>query len=177
MRANLVGAFAFVLMLAAQAASAQATRETVPGITNLARLDTTIACAGAITPASLADIKRLGYQTVINLRQPTERGADIEGERTAAAAAGVTFVNLPFNSASPDPGVVEQFLTAVTAPENQPVFVHCASGNRAAALWMIKRMVVDGWDGDRAESEAASLGLTSPGLKSFAREYAASHRK
>ena len=55
--------------------------------------------------------------------------------------------------------------------------VHCASGNRAAAFWMIKRLMVDGWDADRAGTEAAALGLTNPALKTFAMDYAASHKK
>ena len=71
----------------------------------------------------------------------------------------------------------DRFLSAVGDPVNQPVFVHCASGNRAAALWMIKRLVVDGWDADRASTEATALGLTNPGLKTFAMDYAASHKK
>ena len=35
-------------------------------------------------------------------------------------------------------------------------------------MWMIKRMVVDGWEADRAATEAAALGLTSEPLKKFA---------
>ncbi len=65
----------------------------------------------------------------------------------------------------------------MTAPANQPVFVHCASANRASALWMIKRMLVDGWDADRAATEAAALGLTNPALKTFALDYVAAHKK
>jgi uncharacterized protein (TIGR01244 family) len=164
-------------LLASLAGAQQVTKEDVPGVTNFKKLETTIACAGATSPTAIADIKRLGYNAVVNLRLPNEQGADIEGEAQAAKQAGITFVNLPFNSSQPDPAVVEKFLAAVTAPANQPVFVHCASGNRAAALWMVKRMVVDGWDGDRASAEAAALGLTSPALKTFALDYAASHKK
>jgi len=49
------------------------TRETVPGVTNFARVETTIACAGATTPAALAGLKKVGYASVINLREATER--------------------------------------------------------------------------------------------------------
>ena len=52
--------------------------------------------------------------------------------------------------------------------------MHCASGNRAAALWMIKRIVVDKWDADRAGTEAAALGLTNPALKTFALTFSTS---
>ena len=105
----------------------QVKKETVPGITNFAQIETTVACAGAVTPASVAEIKKMGYKAIFNLRLPTEQGADIEGEAAAAKAAGINFVHLPLNGASPDPSVVDNFLKAITMPGNQPAFIHCAS--------------------------------------------------
>jgi uncharacterized protein (TIGR01244 family) len=163
------------LTFIAATASAQVTKEQVAGVTNFAKLDTTIACAGATTPGAIADIKKMGYNSVINLRQASEGGADLEAEEAAAKTAGITYIHLPFNTAAPDGTIVERFLTAVTTPANQPAFVHCASGNRAAALWMVKRLVVDKWDADRASTEAASLGLTNQALKAFAVDYASKH--
>jgi len=177
MRPRFISLLVPVLGLVATLAAAQVTKETVPGITNFSRLETTIACAGATTPAGVAEVKRLGYASIINLRQASEAGADVEGEAAAAKAANITYIHLPFNTASPDPAVVDQFLTAVTAKANQPAFVHCASANRASALWMIKRMLADGWDADRAGKEAADLGLTNAALKNFALEYVAAHKK
>ena len=153
------------------------TKETVPGVTNFTRVETTIACAGATTPAAVAGIKKMGYASIINLRQASEPGADVEGEAAAAKSAGINYVHLPFNAASPDPAVVDAFLKAVTAPANQPAFVHCASANRAAAMWMIKRIQVDKWDADRAGAEAAALGLTSAALKTFALDYVQAHKQ
>jgi uncharacterized protein (TIGR01244 family) len=152
------------------------TKETVPGVTNFARVETTIACAGATTPAAVAGIKKMGYASIINLRQASELGADVEGEAAAAKSAGINYVHLPFNAASPDPAVVDAFLKAIAAPANQPAFVHCASANRAAAMWMIKRIQVDKWDADRAGAEAAALGLTSAALKTFALDYVQAHK-
>jgi uncharacterized protein (TIGR01244 family) len=177
MRKQYLGALCIAAMLVAGSAFAQVTKPSVAGVTNFAKLESTIACAGATTPAGVAEVKKLGYKAVINLRQANEPGADIEGEAAAAREAGVKYFHLPVNGASPDPAVVDQFLAAVGDPVNQPVFVHCASGNRAAALWMIKRLVVDGWDADRASTEATALGLTSPALKTFAMDYAASHKR
>jgi uncharacterized protein (TIGR01244 family) len=153
------------------------TKETLPGVTNFARVETTIACAGATTSRAVPGLKQMGYASIINLRQASEPGADIEGEAAAAQAAGITFISIPFNAASPDPAVVDSFLKAVTTPANQPAFVHCASANRAAAMWMIKRMQVDKWDADRAGAEAAALGLTSSPLKTFALDYVQAHKQ
>ena len=154
------------------AAQAQVTKESVPGIVNFAKVETTVACAGATTPAALAEVKRMGYASVINLRQASEPGADIGASAAAAKAAGLNYIHIPFNTASPDPTAVDTFLKAVTDKANQPAFIHCASANRAAALWMVKRIAVDKWDVERASTEATALGLTSPALKAFAIEQA-----
>jgi len=158
-------------------AQSQVKKQTVPGITNFAQIETTVACAGAVTPASVAEIKKMGYKAIFNLRLPTEQGADIDGETAAAKAAGINFFHLPLNGASPDPAVVDNFLKAITAPGNQPAFIHCASGNRAAAMWFIKRVVIDKWDNDRAMAEASELGAISPPMKTFALDYIQSHKK
>jgi uncharacterized protein (TIGR01244 family) len=144
----------------------------VPGIVNFAKVETTVACAGATTPAALAEVKRMGYASVINLRQANEPGADIDAAAAAAKAAGINFIHIPFNAASPDPMLVDNFLKAITDKANQPAFIHCASANRAAALWLVKRIAVDKWDVERASTEAAALGLTNPALKAFAIEQA-----
>jgi len=156
---------------------AQVARPQVPGVSNFAKVGATIACAGAVTPAGVAEVKKLGYASIINLREAGEAGADVEAEMAAAKSAGLIYVHLPFNGAAPDSAIVDQFLQVVTERANQPVLVHCASGNRAAALWMIKRLVVDGWDEDRAAREASDLGLTSASLKVFVLDYATSHRR
>ena len=158
-------------------AQSQVKKETVPGITNFAHIETTIACAGAVTPAAVAEIKKMGFGAIINLRLASEPGADIDGETAAAKAAGINFLHLPFSAGSPDAAVVDRFLKVVTERGNQPAFIHCASGNRAAALWAIKRALVDQWDDDRAMAEAAQLGLTSQPLKTFALEYIKTHKK
>jgi hypothetical protein len=71
----------------------------------------------------------------------------------------------------------DRFLSALTTKGNEPAFIHCASGNRAAGMWMIKRMVLDHWDAERAGAEAAALGLTSEAIKRFAIDYAKAHNR
>jgi uncharacterized protein (TIGR01244 family) len=166
-----------VAAIVVMAAHAQVKKETVAGITNLARLETTVACAGAVTPSAVAEIKKMGFVSIINLRQPTEQGADIEAETAAAKAAGINFYNIPFNNAAPDPAVVDRFLETIKKAGNEPAFIHCASGNRAAAMWYVKRVLVDKWDMEKAGAEAASLGLTNPTLKAFMTSYIESHKK
>jgi uncharacterized protein (TIGR01244 family) len=130
-----------------------------------------------VTPSAVSEIKKMGFVSIINLRQPTEQGADIDAEAAAAKTAGINFYNIPFNNAAPDPAVVDRFLETVTKPGNQPAFIHCASGNRAAAMWFVKRVLVDKWDLDKAGTEAAGLGLSNATLKNFMLDYIKSHSK
>ena len=168
-----------VVTLGVSAANAQSPvkKSTVPGITNFSQVETTVACAGAVTPAAVAGIKKMGFESIINLRLATETGADIDAEAAAAKAAGINFVHLPFNGNAPDAAVADQFIKTITEPGNQPAFIHCSSGNRAATMWLIKRVLVDNWDNDRASEEAAQLGLTNQALKAFAFDYIQAHKK
>ncbi|MGE3509946.1 MAG: sulfur transferase domain-containing protein [Vicinamibacterales bacterium] len=155
----------------------QVTKETVPGITNFSKLETTIACAGATTPEAMPALKKMGYKSVVNLRPASEPGANVPQGEAAAKQAGLIYLHIPFNAASPDPAVAERFLTEITKPENQPAFVHCASANRAAAMWLVKRIAVDHWDVDKASAEASALGLTNANLKQWAITYGQEHKK
>jgi uncharacterized protein (TIGR01244 family) len=163
--------------MTAAAADAQVQKSTVPGITNFSKVETTIACGGATSAAAVPELKKMGYVSIINLRLPSEQGADVEAEMAAAAANNIKYIALPFNTAAPDAAVVDQFITAVTTPANQPAYIHCGSANRVGALWSVKRMLVDGWDEEKAMAEAAAIGLTSPALKTFALDYAKTHPK
>ncbi len=153
------------------------TKENVPGVRNFSRLETTVACAGATKAEAVPAIKKLGFASIIDLREATEPDADIDGETAAAKAAGIRFYHVPFNGQHPDPKVADQFLDVITMAGTEPAFIHCSAGNRAAAMWMIKRLVVDHWDADRAAQEATALGMTSPALKQFAIDYAQSHKR
>jgi uncharacterized protein (TIGR01244 family) len=166
-----------VVTMGGSIAAAQVKKSTVPGITNFAQVETTVACAGAVTPEAVAGIKKMGFASIINLRLATEQGADIEAETAAAKAAGINFVHLPLSGTAPDPAVADRFLRIITEPGNQPAFIHCASGNRAAAMWLIKRVLIDKWDNDRALEEAMQLGSISPVMKTFALDYIQAHKK
>ncbi len=124
-------------------------------MTNFARLETTVACGGATKPEAVPELKKMGFASIINLRLPTEAGAKVEEEAAAAKTAGINFFNIPFNGQQPDPAVADKFLATITTKGNEPAYIHCAAGNRAGAMWMIKRLVVDKWDtrarGDRSD--------------------------
>src|SRR2546425_13364054 len=96
------------------AGAQQVTKQDVPGAINVAQLETTVACGGATKPEAVPEIKKLGFASIINLRLPTENGADVDAEAAAAKEAGIKFFHIPFNGQSPDPAVADRFLDAVT---------------------------------------------------------------
>jgi uncharacterized protein (TIGR01244 family) len=154
----------------------QVTKENVPGIRNLARLETTVACAGAITPESVVEVKKMGFVSIVNLRLASEEGANVEKEEAAAKAAGLRYFHVPYDG-SADPKAAEAFLSAITTRGAEPAFIHCAGGNRAATMWLIKRVAVDHWDVERATKEATLLGQTNPTMRQFAVDYAQAHKR
>lgn len=154
----------------------QVTKENVPGIRNLARLETTVACAGAITPESVVEVKKMGFVSIVNLRLASEEGANVEKEEVAAKAAGLRYFHVPYDG-SADPKAAEAFLRAITTGGAEPAFIHCAGGNRAATMWLIKRVAVDHWDVERATKEATLLGQTNPTMRQFAVDYAQAHKR
>ena len=175
---SVVAACVAALMCSAGSAIAQqVTKESVPGITNLARLETTVACAGAITPESVPAIREMGFASIINLRLATEQGAEIEKNRAAAEAAGLRYFHVPFSGSAPEASAAGQFLDAITSPGAEPAFIHCAGGGRAAAMWLIKRLAVDHWEVEKAVTEAIALGQTNTTLRQWAIDYAAAHRR
>jgi uncharacterized protein (TIGR01244 family) len=181
MEANMKMVLSLLVMLAVvvapAAAQSKVTKETVPGITNYLRLETTVACAGAITADSVPEIKKAGFVSIINLREATEQGANVEAEAEAAKKAGIRYYHVPFNGGKPTTAAVDSFLKAISNNGAEPAFIHCAGGNRAAAMWFAKRAVLDKWPVDKAMAEAADLGFTNPALKTFMTEYVKTHQK
>jgi uncharacterized protein (TIGR01244 family) len=152
-------------------------KTTLPGAKNVTRVDAALMCGGATGDEAFPALKKEGFSSVINLRLPDEPGVNIQASRAAAEAAGLRYVHVPVRGANPEPASVDAFLAAVQDRGNQPMYIHCASANRVAAMWLIKRVVVDGWTVERATGEANAIGLTSEPLRKFAVEYASTHRK
>jgi uncharacterized protein (TIGR01244 family) len=157
-------------------AVAQVQKKEMPGVRNYSRVDATVGCGGQVDPAAMASLRKEGFVSVINLREASEPGADVEAGRAAAKAAGLKYIHLPFNVAKPDSKVVDSFLAAVADKSNQPVFIHCGSANRVGGMWMIKRALQDKWPVEKARAEGEAIGLNNAQLVAFATEYIDSHR-
>jgi uncharacterized protein (TIGR01244 family) len=145
----------------------QALKDEVPRILCI---DERVATGGQPTDAAFAKLAENGYRSVLNLRTASE-GVDLKHEQEVVEKAGMRYVSVPFVSSAPKPEQVDEFIKAVKDKNNQPMLIHCGSANRVGALWMIYRVVDQGWPEEKALEEATKIGLTSPVLKAFAHEY------
>ena len=131
---NLTFALFTVIALMATASSAQVVRQEVPGIRNFAKVESTVACAGAITPGAIPEIKKMGYASIINLRLATEQGADIDANIAAAKAAGLQYVHLPVQGGFQTPEEIARFAELLLQLP-KPVLAFCRSGARSTKLY------------------------------------------
>ena len=92
----------------------------------------------------------LGIRLMIDLAAEGDRAEEMN-----ARAAGIRFVRIPMTTHQvPSPAVVAQFMSLVTDPANQPVYVHCMGGkHRTGVMTAIYRMTQDGWNAARAFDE------------------------
>src|SRR5258706_1918686 len=139
----------------------EVTKQDVEGVKNFKRLETTVACAGATKADAVPEIKKMGFASIINLREASEEGANVEAEEAAAKNVGIRYYHIPFNGSNPDPAVAEKFLNAITASGSDPAFIHCAGGDPAATMWVLKRPGVCPLGRERGPKEAPQLLMTS----------------
>jgi uncharacterized protein (TIGR01244 family) len=172
---------AIACSLSVALASAEPEKVDMHGIRNFSRIDGTSGFAGpgagfggATQPSAMHGLKSAGFVTVMNLRVASEEDVRIEANRAAAEANGLNYVYLPFDTDNPDPAVVQAFLAIARDEANQPVYIHCNSATRAAALWMIGRVLEDGWEIDAASAEADIIADKPASAIAFASAYIAS---
>jgi uncharacterized protein (TIGR01244 family) len=167
---------ALILSLGVATLAAQ-TKQERAGIVNFTKVDAVVACGGATETTALDGLAKDGFKTVINLRLATEANANVEANAAHAKSLGLNYVHIPFNGQQPDPKSVDQFLATIANKANQPVYIHCGSASRVGSMWLVKRVLQDGWTVEKATEEAKLIGLRGEPLEKFALSYIDSHKK
>lgn|SRR5690348_5718435 len=129
-----------------------------------------VGAAGQPTEASLAELARAGYRTIVDLRAPEEpRGYD---EAAAATRAGLRYVPIPVTQLTLDDAAFDRFRTVMRDPDNRPVLVHCASSNRVGALLLPYFLLDEHRPMEEAVAMARGAGMRSAELAQMALDYA-----
>ena len=118
---------------------------------------------------SLARLRALGIDTVINLRGTSAR---TRAEEAEARAAGLNYFNIALpNWGRPQDARVVRILEIIAAPESGRVFIHCRSGvDRTGMIVALHRMTHEGWNSNDALAEAERSGMRR--VQYWMRDYA-----
>jgi uncharacterized protein (TIGR01244 family) len=155
--------------------STSATVVAKPGIENFGQIGPTYYRGAQPKGRDYADLAALGIKTLINL---TSDDGDAS-EPTMTERAGMRYVHIPMTTRlAPTPSQLEQFLSIVTAPANQPVYVHCVGGrHRTGVMTAVYRMTHDGWSSEQAFAEMKrykfGADMLHPEFKTFVYGYRA----
>ncbi len=113
---------------------------------------------GQPTQEQLDWLKRAGIKNIINLRTPEEQSFN---EASVVKNLGLNYVAIPVDgNAAVNQMNAEKLAAALNKAKGEPVFVHCASGNRVGALIAINEFTQNGGDIDAAIAEGKKWGLT-----------------
>ncbi len=120
------------------------------------------------TEASLERFAREGGAMVVDLR--THEGADTPGfdERAKVDGLGMKYMHIPISGSSLSAEDVEQFSRAAKEAHG-PIFIHCASSNRAGALWAAYLARDKGLPTEEAIAEGRAAGMRSAQAEEAAR--------
>jgi protein tyrosine phosphatase (PTP) superfamily phosphohydrolase (DUF442 family) len=169
---------------AATASKPPTRREDFPGLASYFPIDRTASNGGPVQSRDwvVSELWRRGFKTFIDVAP----GRDVQAVAAAARGVGMKYLEMPIArdraGGQLDATKIEAAIKAITDPANQPVFLHSANGRSTAMLWMIKRVVIDGWTVEQAGAEATTIGLVNddpavPTLWKFAQDYIAAHPK
>jgi uncharacterized protein (TIGR01244 family) len=165
----------------AETAGAEIQKIDVPSIVNFSRIDESrgfagapVGFGGATEPSAMKQLASMGFASVISLRLGDEEGMDVDASRQAAQSAGIRYLHLPFDPENLAPGEIQRVLDAAADPVNHPVYFHCSSATRVGAVWMIGRVLRDGWEIDAAQAEARQIAKKPDEAIAFANVYLAS---
>jgi uncharacterized protein (TIGR01244 family) len=180
----LLTAFVLAIAMGCAAGGVDPVKVEVAGIHNFSRVEgapgfagSRVGLAGATEPSAMPALKSQGYAAVVNLRLAGEDGVDIEASRVAAEAAGLQYIHLPLDAKNATPADVDAVLGTLEEKANQPVYLHCGSATRAAALFMIGRVREDGWTVEQASAEAAQIAGKPDEAVAFATRFLEAQRQ
>jgi protein tyrosine/serine phosphatase len=155
-------------MLCAVAAFAQAA--TAPaGLPKFEQVNDKLFRGGQPRSGALIHLRKLGIDTIVNLRGASDR---TRAEAAEARALGLNYFNVSLpNWGRPQDERVQRILMIINAPQNGRVFVHCKDGvDRTGTIVSLHRITREGWTTSDALAEAEQRGMRR--IQIWMRDYA-----
>jgi len=135
-----------------------AERMKIEGLPNLGRVSETLYRGAQPKQAGYPELKKLGIEIVVNLRNEEDKIAE---ERGRVEAQGMRYVSIPWSGwDDPDNKQVAEFLELLRANPDRKIFVHCKVGKeRTGVMLATYRMVAQGWTPEQALDEMEAFGF------------------
>jgi uncharacterized protein (TIGR01244 family) len=103
---------------------------------NFRRINDRLTTSGVVSVAQLLDLRRDGYDAVINLLPDSNEYA-VPSEAHVVAKQGLNYVYIPVDFDAPTRADFDSFAEALDALEGQKVHVHCAANYRVSAFYSL----------------------------------------
>ncbi len=135
-------------------------------IKNFRALEPDLATAGQPDEAQLADVKRAGFDVVINLGLAGQPYS-LPDEQSAVEKLGLAYFHLPVDFERPQAGDLERFLEIMDRCDERKVLVHCAANYRAScftACYLHRRR---GWSSVEAEASVHRVWIPNAVWRNF----------
>jgi uncharacterized protein (TIGR01244 family) len=123
-----------------------------------------IVLAGQPEPADWTPLVERGFRRIINIRSDPERGG-VEGRN--AEAAGLHYQHLPLPAYELEAEHMNTFHAVLAAAHGNKTLIHCRTASRTALLWMLHRVLHDGWSQEQAEAELRAAGYDEDAMDTF----------
>ena len=146
----------------------------IEGIHNAGKISDVLFRGAQPKESGLAELKKLGITTVVDLRG--EDREKYEWERKETESLGMRFVHLSVSGwAPPGDEQVAQFLALFRDDPHQKVFVHCRFGDDRTGVFVATyRMAIDKWSPEKAMDEMYFFGFHHhwhPAMRTFVRDF------
>jgi len=128
-----------------------------------------LAAAGQPSAEGLAQLKAMGFNTVVNLRTEKEGAKD---EEAVVKAAGLRYIWVPVSAETFSQADADAVGKVLDDPAAAPVLLHCSTANRVGAVWALLRLR-QGASLEEAENAGKAVGLKSPAMIEAVRKLAA----
>lgn len=135
--------------------------EKLTEVPNAVLLSDKLVAGGTPTARGLGQAAEQGIRTIIDVRDPKEGTAQ---EKDFADAVGLKYVNIPVTLDNFSSVQADQLNAILKDPATGPALLHCATGQRALAIWALQRNHSDGVPAEQVMDEAKAKGLKKPEL-------------
>lgn len=123
-----------------------------------------VVLAGQPQPEDWAKLAERGFKAVLNIRHDPEKAA---AQAKKARAAGLHYFHLPLPAYELEPEDMAAFNEVIRQSGQDKLLIHCRTASRTALLWILNRIVYDGWSQAEAEAELYAAGYDEEAMDTF----------